>query len=236
MGSHYGFKLEVPSLHMAHTGGLSPWKSGADFRADVIQAANIMPTIALCRDKGSGEVRVDRSGRPRLYYPVSQHDRVELTKGAEMLARLTASAGAEKILSNTLWFEGWYDLPLPAPPGAPEYERRRAEQARSQALERYCALIRERGVQTNEKAVLMSAHQMGTAKMSATPDRGVCKDTGEVWEIQGLYVADSSLFPTSSGANPMLTVMTLAYDMACRLQQTLQQGDSSATATVMSKL
>jgi choline dehydrogenase-like flavoprotein len=30
----------------------------------------------------------------------------------------------------------------------------------------------------------------------------------------GLYVADASGFPTASGVNPMLSVMTLAYRVA----------------------
>ena len=57
--------------------------------------------------------------------------------------------------------------------------------------------------------------------MSATPGRGVTKDTGELWAVHDLYVADSSLFPTPSGANPMVTTLALTYDMAQRLEQKL---------------
>ena len=33
-------------------------------------------------------------------------------------------------------------------------------------------------------------------------------------EVDGLYVADASLFPTASGVNPMLSVMALAHRAA----------------------
>jgi choline dehydrogenase-like flavoprotein len=36
----------------------------------------------------------------------------------------------------------------------------------------------------------------------------------QVWDVPGLYVADASVFPTSSGVNPMLTIMGLAHRAA----------------------
>ena len=55
--------------------------------------------------------------------------------------------------------------------------------------------------------------------MSNKPSQGVCKDTGELHEVENLYVADTSLFPTPSGANPMITCLALTYDIALRLKQ-----------------
>lgn len=228
-GSHYGFKLEVPSLHLGLCAAIMPWPSAAGFRADLAQVSCGLPTIVLCRDKGSGEVRIDGSGNPRLYYPVSSHDREQLTKGAEMCARLTAAAGARRMISTSVALEGMVELPPLPDPGAKEEERRLAEADRSEAVEAYCSLIRERGVRTDQSSLIFSAHQMGTARMSATPDRGVCKESGEAWELKGLYVADASLFPTSSGSNPMLTTMTLAYDVASRLQETMRNARLAET-------
>jgi choline dehydrogenase-like flavoprotein len=36
----------------------------------------------------------------------------------------------------------------------------------------------------------------------------------QVWGVPGLYVADASTFPTSSGVNPMLTIMAMAHRAA----------------------
>ncbi|KAJ1510889.1 hypothetical protein HMI54_014210 [Coelomomyces lativittatus] len=62
--------------------------------------------------------------------------------------------------------------------------------------------------------ILFSAHQMGSCRMATTPAFGVCKPTGETWEVRHLYVADASVFPTSSGVNPMLTVYSVAHSIA----------------------
>ncbi|MEO8207577.1 MAG: GMC oxidoreductase, partial [Chloroflexota bacterium] len=58
-------------------------------------------------------------------------------------------------------------------------------------------------------------HQMGTVRMGAAagdhaadPRGRVRGTTGRV--IPGLYVADTSTFPTGVGVNPMITVMAMA--------------------------
>jgi hypothetical protein len=54
---------------------------------------------------------------------------------------------------------------------------------------------------------VFSAHQMGTCRMGRDARSAVCDERGEVFGAKGLYVADASLFPMSSGVNPMVTVM-----------------------------
>jgi hypothetical protein len=51
---------------------------------------------------------------------------------------------------------------------------------------------------------------------------------GESWDVAGLFVADASLFPSSSGANPMVTVMALAFIVAHNIVGRLEQGGSGA--------
>jgi len=57
--------------------------------------------------------------------------------------------------------------------------------------------------------------------MGASPRDHACDPQGRVRArarrdrlVAGLYVADSSLFPTALGLNPMLTVMALARRVA----------------------
>lgn len=78
---------------------------------------------------------------------------------------------------------------------------------------------------------LFSAHQMGTVKLGRTQRssaaRGDGSRMGELWEVEGLYVADASAFPTSTGANPMITVEALAHVIASRLAARLARPTAS---------
>lgn len=53
-------------------------------------------------------------------------------------------------------------------------------------------------------------HHMGTTRMSPSPRAGVTDADGRVHGVDNLYVAGSSLFPTSGWANPTLTIVALA--------------------------
>jgi choline dehydrogenase-like flavoprotein len=60
------------------------------------------------------------------------------------------------------------------------------------------------------ESVFVSAHQMGTCRMSATEREGVVDSHGRVWGTEGLYVTDASVFPSASGVNPMVTNMAIS--------------------------
>jgi choline dehydrogenase-like flavoprotein len=60
----------------------------------------------------------------------------------------------------------------------------------------------------------ISFHQMGTASLGRDPSASVADQAGEVRGARGLYVADASAFPTSSGVNPMVTIMAIADHVA----------------------
>jgi choline dehydrogenase-like flavoprotein len=62
---------------------------------------------------------------------------------------------------------------------------------------------------------------MGTARMSADPRLGVTDTDGAVRGAEGLYVADASLFPSSLGVNPMMTVTAMSAHVARGLAASL---------------
>ena len=62
---------------------------------------------------------------------------------------------------------------------------------------------------------------MGTTRMHDDPKRGVVDANGRVHGIDNLYVAGSSVFPTSGAANPTLTIVALAIRLADRLKAVL---------------
>ena len=51
-----------------------------------------------------------------------------------------------------------------------------------------------------------SRHIMGTLRAGADPRSSVCDRSGRFHDIGNLYAAGSSIFPTSSGFNPILTI------------------------------
>ncbi len=57
---------------------------------------------------------------------------------------------------------------------------------------------------------LMTVHVMGTARMGVSPKHSVVNSHGEFHNIKGLFVADASVFPSSIGVNPQITIMALA--------------------------
>jgi long-chain-alcohol oxidase len=47
--------------------------------------------------------------------------------------------------------------------------------------------------------------------MGVHPASSAVDPTCEAWESEGLFVADTSVFPTAVGVNPMVTVQALAF-------------------------
>jgi len=63
-----------------------------------------------------------------------------------------------------------------------------------------------------------ASHHMGTTRMGLDPASSVCDAQGRVHTLENLYVAGSSLFPTSGSANPTLTIVALSIRLAEHLR------------------
>ena len=68
---------------------------------------------------------------------------------------------------------------------------------------------------------LEAFHPMGSARIAADPAKGVCSPDGAVNGVDDLYVADGSLFPTSVGVNPMMTIIAFSKRIAAGLAERL---------------
>jgi len=64
-------------------------------------------------------------------------------------------------------------------------------------------------------------HHMGTTRMHNNPKNGVVDEDSKIHGIDNLYVAGSSVFPTSGTAHPTLTVVALALRLADHLKKRL---------------
>jgi choline dehydrogenase-like flavoprotein len=121
------------------------------------------------------------------------------------MARLARAAGAPEIFalgSRPAWFDGR----TAGGDAGPATER---------AFDAYLERLARFDFGPNRGSIF-SAHQMGTLRMGADPAGHPADPRGRVRAdatgpiVRGLYVADTSTFPTGLGANPMLTVMAIA--------------------------
>jgi choline dehydrogenase-like flavoprotein len=66
---------------------------------------------------------------------------------------------------------------------------------------------------------LNSVHPQGTLAMGTAPHSGAVDPLGQLWGHPGIYVADASLFPTSIGVPPQVTIMAVALAVADAIQE-----------------
>ncbi len=70
-----------------------------------------------------------------------------------------------------------------------------------------------------------TAHLMGGARMGTHPYDSVTDPDGRTWDIPNLWVCDGSLFSTSGGVNPSLTIYALAARIADRIKAKAAAGE-----------
>jgi choline dehydrogenase-like flavoprotein len=61
---------------------------------------------------------------------------------------------------------------------------------------------------------LSAVHPMGTMAMGKDPKKSVVSSTGEHHQTRGLFVLDGSLFPTSLGGPPQISIYAFALHLA----------------------
>ncbi len=70
------------------------------------------------------------------------------------------------------------------------------------------------GAATEGQGPFETAHVLGTARMGEDPRRSVTDPHGRLHDVPNVIVADGSVFASSGGANPTLTIMALALRAA----------------------
>jgi choline dehydrogenase-like flavoprotein len=199
LDGNYGVRLETAPGHPGLLALAQPWFGARDHRERMQRAANLSATIVLARDRSGGRVSVRREGHAAMDYRPGVRELAHLRRGLAAAVRAHVAAGAEEVLT------------LHSRPHV-----LRARGASAGAVEDFCERILKEAIDRNW-STLFSAHQMGTCRMGADRRTCVCDEDGRVAGVHGLYVADASLFPASSGVNPMITVMALARHVAARV-------------------
>jgi choline dehydrogenase-like flavoprotein len=75
-----------------------------------------------------------------------------------------------------------------------------------------------------------TSHLMGSCRMGDRPDDSVVDRDGRSWSIPNLWICDGSLFPTSGGVNPSLTIQALACRAADRIAELARRGELDGKA------
>ena len=70
-----------------------------------------------------------------------------------------------------------------------------------------------------------TAHLMGGCRMGTSPRDSVTDRLGRSWDIPNLWVCDGSLFPTSGGVNPSITIAANAARIAGGIKELAAHGD-----------
>lgn len=198
-----GYKLEAPPLHPILVATTLPGHGIA--HADWMrQLSHMHVLIALMRDgfhprSPGGSVALNGDGSPVLDYRLDAFFWDGARRAFSSMAEIQFAAGAKTV------------MPLQA--AASSYTSWPAARAGIAAL----AL---EPLQTS----VVSAHVMGGCAMGPDPKRAVTDLTGRHHHLENLYVFDGSLFPTSVGANPQLSIYGIAAKLATALAAGLRPG------------
>lgn len=72
--------------------------------------------------------------------------------------------------------------------------------------------------ETVAASIPLGGHHIGSTRMAESPRRGVVDSRCAVFGLPNLHIASASVFPTSSHANPTLTIVALAIRLAAHLR------------------
>jgi choline dehydrogenase-like flavoprotein len=199
-----GYKLEAPPMHPVI---VSTTLTGHG-QAQAVQLKQFPHTqglLALLRDgfhpeSPGGTVQLRSDGSPVLDYPLNDYVMDGARRALLSMAEIQFAAGARQV--------------------RPVHELAGEYATWAQAREAILALPMKPLLTR-----VVSAHVMGGCAMAGDERRGVVRPDGVHWQLANLSVHDGSLFPTSIGANPQLSVYGVANRLATALAKTLTGQD-----------
>jgi choline dehydrogenase-like flavoprotein len=199
-----GYKLEAPPLHPVIASSTIP-----GFGAEQAEALKAFPhthaLLALLRDgfheeAPGGTVALRDDGSPLLDYPLTPFVLEGARRALLSMAEVQFAAGARRVTPV-------HELARP-------YGSWQEARSAINALPIVPHLTR-----------VMSAHVMGGCGMAGRPELGVVRPDGRHWQLANLSVHDGSVFPTSIGANPQLSIYGIVNRLATGLARSLSGRD-----------
>ncbi|HEY8080346.1 MAG TPA: GMC family oxidoreductase [Labilithrix sp.] len=187
------FKLETISLPPDLAGARVPGV-GAELSERLSKLGHLAVWAAQVRAETEGTVREGWGGVDRVSYTLGPADLAAARKAVALLARLMFDAGA---------YEVW-----PGIFGVPSVLRS-ADEVR---------LLDEAPLEPRSYNFI-ATHLFGAARMGPDPKDAVVDTDFSVHGVSGLYVVDSSVFPTNLGVNPQHTIMAMSRLASTRLAE-----------------
>ena len=186
----WGFRIEGVMGTPGIVSTMLPFVGG-DAKALMTLYPRLAASLLLVPDAPSGRVELRSSGRPLIRYEHRDDHKVRLRAAAKAAARAYLAAGAERVL-------------VPVVP--PIEIRSEADLARIDDMSLLPAT-----------APLISAHQQGSVRMAPSPRDGALDPTGALYGARGIYVLDSSGFPTSASSHTMTPIITMSRYLTTRM-------------------
>ncbi len=195
-----GYKLEAPPIHPVLFA--TTLQGFGTAHAEQMKAfAHTHALLALLRDgfhpeAPGGQIELRADGSPVLDYPLTGFVLEGARRALLTMAQIQFEAGAQAV--------------YPVHEHAGGYRSWPEARAAIGALPMRPLLMR-----------VVSAHVMGGCPIAGDAQRGVVGPDGVHWQLANLSVHDGSIFPTSIGANPQLSIYgitaRLASGLAARL-------------------
>ena len=202
-----GYKLEAPPLHPLIFASTVPG-FGASQHALLSSFPHNHTLLALLRDgfhedAPGGSVKLRGDGSAVLDYPLTDYLMEGGRRALLSMMEIQFAAGAKQVLPL-------HELAAP-------YTHWPEARAAVLALPMKPLLVK-----------VVSAHVMGGCGFAGTEQQGVTRPDGVHWQLDNLSIHDGSIFPTSIGANPQLSV----YGAVNRLAQGLAKRLTGRSVTL----
>jgi choline dehydrogenase-like flavoprotein len=198
-----GVLLEATFTPLAFGGA---WLSGtgAEHQRSLLEFGHVGSIGVHLSDRSEGRVGLGNDGAIRASYKLTREDAERIHFGIARAAEVHFAAGATEVFPNIPRFA----------------TLKRGELAAFEAAKLKPSELR-----------LEAFHPMGTARITADPRQGVCAPDGSVRGTRNLYVADASLFPTSVGVNPMMTIIAFAKQVSRGIAEPVSYSGAAEAAT-----
>ena len=167
---------------------------GVQARQDAERVRHIGAFGGMISDVSTGRVRPGLGWNPLVTYRMLPEDKAKFLRALRLVGELWFEAGAREIY-----------LPMPDPSVMTRPDQlNRIDPDKIQASRVECG----------------AQHPLGTCRMGVEPKQSVVGPWGQVHGLEGLYIADGSVVPTSVAVNPQITIMAMATRIAWRLAET----------------
>jgi choline dehydrogenase-like flavoprotein len=195
-----GYKLEAPPIHPI-LASITLQGYGEAHHMWMSRLPYLQVLIALFRDgfheqSSGGRVHIRQDGSPLLDYPISDYVWEGMKRSFLVMAEIQFAAGAKIVM--------------------PLHEEGKPLRNWNDAKKSIAALPMK-----PLRTKVVSAHVMGGCAMGADPRTSVVRSNGSHCQIENLSVFDGSVFPTSLGANPQLSIYGMVARNASRLAEQL---------------